>query len=647
MATAQADLLAIGLNGNEALLDDTVRAHNTSPIASPKHPPPTLSPSPLPTHPQTRPLVAALLQHGQAHLFASWPPPGSSDDDKRRLLAQLAHLDASYAGGLAAYTANARRLLHDSQAGLNPFEGCVPSVPEGETLDFGSARFRELERAGVAEAGAAAFVLVAGGLGERLGYSGIKLALPCESASGTCFLKLYVESILALQGKHPGGRTLPLVIMTSDDTHDRTAALLAAHANFGAAPGQITLLKQEKVACLADNEARLAPAPGDPFAVQTKPHGHGDVHMLLHSSGIAKKWVEEGFRWVCFFQDTNAGVFRTLPAALGASAAHAFDVNSMAVPRKAKEAIGALTRLRLRDGREITINVEYNQLDPLLRATISPDGDVNDPNTGFSPFPGNINQLVLKLSTYADELARHGGVIAEFVNPKYADAGRTTFKSSTRLECMMQDLPKGLPEGCRVGFTVVNQLWAAYSPVKNSPADAAAKAAGGNPSHSATTGELDCYEASCRMLRMLGADVAQPTPELIFNGIGGLALWPRVAWSPLFASTFDDLEAKINMARLHVGADTALVISAPDARIEGLDLRRGAAVVEGPGPVRVTGAVVDNGGWAWVPLDPDAGAPEEEYIRGFKVERRGAAVFRADASGGTQREDVGGGDEET
>lgn len=58
---------------------------------------------------------------------------------------------------------------------MNPFEGCTPSVPEGEKLDFGSQRFRELERAGVAAAGGCAFVLVAGGLGERLGYSGIKV----------------------------------------------------------------------------------------------------------------------------------------------------------------------------------------------------------------------------------------------------------------------------------------------------------------------------------------------------------------------------------------------------------------------------------------------------------------------------------------
>ena len=49
------------------------------------------------------------------------------------------------------------------------------------------------------------------------------------------------------------------------------------------------------------------------------------------------------------------------------------------------------------------------------------------------------------------------------------------------------------------------QVWAAYSPVKNSPKDAAAKAEGGGPSHSATTGELDVYQVNCRSVkRVLG-----------------------------------------------------------------------------------------------------------------------------------------------
>lgn len=44
--------------------------------------------------------------------------------------------------------------------------------------------------------------------------------------------------------------------------------------------------------------------------------------------------------------------------------------------------------------------MEYNQLDPILRATVSPEGDVNDPATGLSPFPGNTNNLVFMLEPY-------------------------------------------------------------------------------------------------------------------------------------------------------------------------------------------------------------------------------------------------------
>jgi hypothetical protein len=65
---------------------------------------------------------------------------------------------------------------------------------------------------------------------------------------------------------------------------------------------QVTLIKQEKVPCLSDNAAHLCLEPSDPFALQTKPHGHGDVHSLLHSSGLAKAWQQQGLKWVCFFQ---------------------------------------------------------------------------------------------------------------------------------------------------------------------------------------------------------------------------------------------------------------------------------------------------------------------------------------------------------
>ncbi|KAJ9673517.1 hypothetical protein PVL29_023218 [Vitis rotundifolia] len=449
-------------------------------------------------------LARMLVEAGQSHLFQSWAEPGVEDEEKRGFFEQVARLNASYPGGLTSYIKTARELLADSKAGKNPFDGFTPSVPTGEVLTYGDDNFINFEEIGIREARNAAFVLVAGGLGERLGYNGIKLALPSETTMGTCFLQNYIDSILALQDAScrlvQGGcqNQIPLVIMTSDDTHARTIELLESNAYFGMKSSQVKLLKQEKVACLDDNDARLAVDPKSKYRIQTKPHGHGDVHSLLYSSGLLKIWYDAGLRWVLFFQDTNGLLFKAIPAALGVSSSKLYDVNSLAVPRKAKEAIGGITKLTHADGRTMVINVEYNQLDPLLRATGHPDGDVNC-ETGYSPFPGNINQLILKLGPYIEELTKTGGAIKEFVNPKYKDSSKTSFKSSTRLECMMQDYPKTLPPSARVGFTVMD-TWLAYAPVKNNPEDAA-KVPKGNPYHSATSGEMAIYRANSLILR--------------------------------------------------------------------------------------------------------------------------------------------------
>ncbi|CAM9710556.1 unnamed protein product, partial [Laminaria digitata] len=93
-------------------------------------------------------------------------------------------------------------------------------------------------------------------------------------------------------------------------------------------------------------------------------------------------------------------VLNSLLPALGVSSSKGYHMNSICVPRKAKEAAGAITALTRDDGTSLIINVEYNQLDPILRATVSPEGDVNDPDTGLSPFPGNTNNLVFMLDPY-------------------------------------------------------------------------------------------------------------------------------------------------------------------------------------------------------------------------------------------------------
>ncbi|GAB2263577.1 hypothetical protein Droror1_Dr00025711 [Drosera rotundifolia] len=563
-----------------------------------------------------------LVEMDQSHLFEHWPELGVDDEEKQGFFDQIARLNASYPGGLSSYIKNARQLLADSKAGRNPFDGFTPSVPTGENLTFADNDFIKYEEAGIKEAQNAAFVLVAGGLGERLGYNGIKVALPLETCTGTCFLQHYIESILALQDasyrQNEGNcqRDVPLAIMTSDDTHARTLSLLESNSYFGMKPSQVTLLKQEKVACLEDNDARLALDPNNKYRIQTKPHGHGDVHSLLYSSGLLNKWQEAGIKWVLFFQDTNGLLFKAIPAALGVSSMKQYHVNSLAVPRKAKEAIGGITKLTHADGRTMVINVEYNQLNPLLRATINPEGDVNT-EAGFSPFPGNINQLILELGPYIEELNITGGAIKEFVNPKYKDASKTSFKSSTRLECMMQDYPKTLPATARVGFTVMD-AWLAYAPVKNNPEDAA-KVAKGNPYHSATSGEIAIYRANSLILRKAGVIVDDPVPG-VFNG-QEVEIWPRITWRPKWALTFSDVQGKIS-GSCSISQQSTLVIKGSNIFLEDLSLD-GALVVHSVDVAVVTvGGLIQNKGWILKNVDfRDTSEPEEIRIRGFKINK--------------------------
>lgn len=598
-----------------------------------------------------RVVESLLAVGGQEHIFAAWPsapssasapsssPSASSPSSgeaarARGVVAQLKRLDKAYPGGVRAYVERARELLRDSAAGTNPFDGFTPEVPRGETIDPASTdELDGMEREGVREAARAAFVLVAGGLGERLGYDGIKVALPSETATGLCFLGLYAARILALQSRaraETGDASLviPFVIMTSGDTHEKTVALLRENGSFGLADGQVTLLQQEKVPAVADAGGALAvDDPDRPTELLTKPHGHGDVHTLLHQAGLPARWRSEGRRWVFFFQDTNVVVFHAVPAALAVSARRNFAVNSLTVARRPGEAVGAICLLR-RGDEALTINVEYNQLDPLLRATVSADGDVADPETGFSPYPGNCNVLVMQVDDYASTLERTGGSVPEFVNPKYADESRTAFKKPVRLECMMQDFPRLLPpesRGERVGFTQCER-WMSFSAVKNSVDGAAAKERATGYAEGAAAGEADVYHLFRHILSQApGVTIEAAVPAHVEYAGVRTAVGAKIVVAPSAGVTQREIRGIVLPgASVRITARSALVISGPGVRIRNLDLDGALVVRAGEGAeVEIRNLRVRNDGWRFVPVDQDdESVPQQLRIRGYRMEKR-------------------------
>lgn len=569
-------------------------------------------------------LIDGLKNNGQAHLFADWDAAGVNDTAKEAFIESIEHANASYPGGLKAYIENARVLLAEAKEGKNPFAGFVPEQPDKVDLTEFDADYDRYEAIGVEHFDKTAFVLVAGGLGERLGYSGIKIDIPVEVTETTPYIAHYAANLLAFEARMPNPRPIPLIIMVSEDTDAKTRESFKANDYFGLQPEQVHILKQELVPAISDNDGRLALK--EKYQLVLKPHGHGDIHMLLHTSGLAAQLVAQGIEQFAFIQDTNGQAFNALPAAIGASVEKGFDFNSIAVNRVPGEAVGGLAKL-VKGDQALTLNVEYNQLDPLLRATVSPEGDV--PNAqGFSMFPGNINILLIKAASYVSILARTQGIIAEFVNPKYGDETKTTFKKPTRLETMMQDLPKLFGSDEKVGVTIFNREWS-FSANKNNTIDAAAKAAAGSPPESGATAEADFYRSGRTRLAAAGVSITESSERSIL-GIP-FTPGPRVLLRPSFAVTLAEVRRKVTGGS--IAGDATLVLEGDDIALENVEVTNGSALVIKACPgakVRVRDYTVSNAGFELVPLSEAELASEEtpEYlrIRGYRIENRGAEI---------------------
>jgi len=51
---------------------------------------------------------------------------------------------------------------------------------------------------------------------------------------------------------------------------------------------------------MIDIKAHFARVNGK-LLIDTKPHGHGDIHTLLFMSGLAEKWNAENRKWLFIF----------------------------------------------------------------------------------------------------------------------------------------------------------------------------------------------------------------------------------------------------------------------------------------------------------------------------------------------------------
>lgn len=566
--------------------------------------------------------ILTLLQElDQKHIIEQFNNKCYSEEERKNFIAQINNLEKIYPGGIREYIKRAKVLLNNSKNNINPFAKYKPSVPRGIKMNVGDDTFTNMEALGLKEIKDTAFVLVAGGLGERLGYNDIKIGIATELITKRVYFNLYADYLLAYEDRmrkmynidEKDEWCIPLCIMTSDDTHIGTLKLLKDHKNFGLKDKQISIVKQDKVPAILDNDCHFALVK-DNLLIDTKPHGHGDIHTLLLHEGVIEKWHKLGKKWIVFFQDTNALIFNAVPSFIGVSAANNFVVNTVAIPRKPGEAVGGLCMLTDEQTKSsITINVEYNQLDSLLRDKWNINGDVSN-EFGWSHFPGNTNVLLFEVSSYYETLLRTNGLMPEFVNPKYADETKNVFKSPTRLECMMQDYPRLLEKDEKVGFTMYDK-WFCFSTCKNNLKDGVDKLKKNLNPETAFSVEQDIYLANQFILSDVLKKLEIIPGEKSDLEILGLKFHfgPRIILYPSFSVTLAELLEKIQ-GRIIMTGDSTLIVKGSESSIGNLELQ-GFFEINNQ---KVDGVVKNSIRYKFVELSEEEGENYEK-IRGYTL----------------------------
>lgn len=274
--------------------------------------------------------------------------------------------------------------------------------------------------------------------------------------------------------------------------------------------------------------------------IDSKPHGHGDVHLYLNQSGLIKKWAGEGREYVFIFNDTNPLVFRMLPSAIGNSVKNNLAMNTIGVPRIPGEAMGGLCTIHNeKSGQKITTNIEYNIMATLAKTF--PGGVEPTDEHGYSKFPGNTNAIIFHLPSYNDILEKSGGTVPEFCNPKYANAEKTIFKTPTRIESMISELPRIMDGNLyKVGFTEIDRPMC-FSACKNDLVSGKAKFDSQLPPETMSTCEHEWYAHNTLLLQMAGVTVETSTNKYSHAGLEFEHL-PKVVLMPSFSTTLQGIK---------------------------------------------------------------------------------------------------------
>lgn len=440
---------------------------------------------------ELRRLQDKLRPIGQEHLVAFWDR--LTPAERQQLARQIEELDPALFRELQADFRERQAAGGHEKSQWSGLAARAQSPPamrlDGSGVGFTAQEARR-RGADLLRSGQVGMILVAGGLGTRLGFDQPKGLFPLGPLSNRTLFQILLEQLLAV-GRRYGVR-IPLYVMTSPATDEVTRGFLNEHRWFGVPAEDARIFCQATMWAVDDRfEQILLASPGSLFL---GPDGHGGMLAALAKSGCLADMQRRGLTRIFYGQIDNPLLQVCDELFLGSHLLAGSEMTTQVVrKRDPLERVGNVVQV---DGKVQVI--EYSDLPEEAARQANADGSLK-------LWAGNLAVHAFDVAFLARAAGQKNALpfhLAKKKVPFVGDDGRLAEPdqpNALRFERFIFDL---LPLA-RQALVVEVDAAEAFAPVKNSDDE---------PTDNPRLAKAAMMVQSRRYLRSLGANVADDVP---------------------------------------------------------------------------------------------------------------------------------------
>ena len=297
---------------------------------------------------------ALLEQKGQTQLLKYYDELSAESQEK--LLTAIENLNWDFEDALA-HPAD----LTGADRDIRPISGLRHSAIEKRKAEFESLGVEAIK------AGKVAAVLLAGGMGTRLGVDGPKGAYDIGITKPLYIFEQQMRNLQEVNEKCDA--VVPLYIMTSDKNHDQTTSFWKEHGYFGYDEKDVKFFKQD-MAPAVDYDGKIILETKDTPALS--PNGNGGWFGSLQRAGLCEDLHKRGVEWLNIYAVDNVLQRIADPVFVGATIESGVNCGAKAIFKtEPREKVGVLCM----DGNQPDI-IEYYELTDEMANLRDENGDL-------------------------------------------------------------------------------------------------------------------------------------------------------------------------------------------------------------------------------------------------------------------------------